>query len=77
VQGAENTESEPMQAMKQAFTTHPLYIKRQREALAYTYHSELGTTAAERGAKAIADFLALKAGCFSPSPSKEIMGGYL
>ena len=73
----ENIEPELMQALKQAFTTHPLYLKRQREAFAYTYHSEPGTTAAERGAKAIADFLTLKAGRFSPSPSKEIMGGYL
>jgi len=64
-----------MQAMKQAFTTHPLYIKRQREALAYTYHSELGTTAAERGAKAIADFLALKSGRSFLSPSKKMIGG--
>jgi hypothetical protein len=72
-----NIEPELMQALKQAFPTHPLYLQRQREAFAYAYHSEAETTAAERGAKAMADFLTLKAGRFSPSPSKKMDGGYI
>ena len=71
-QVVENIETELIQALKQAFTTHHRYIKRQREAFAYTYHSEPETTAAERGAKAIADFLYLRAGRFSSSPSETI-----
>ena len=71
----ENIDPELMPALKQAFTTHPLYLKRQREAFAYTYHSEPETTAAERGAKAIADFLALKSGRSFLSPSKKMIGG--
>jgi hypothetical protein len=52
-------EPELIQALKQAFTTHHRFIKRQQEAFAYTYYAERETTAAERGAKAIADFLLL------------------
>ena len=74
-QVVENIDPELMPALKQAFTTHPLYLKRQREAFAYTYHSEPETTAAERGAKAIADFLALKSGRSFLSPSKKMIGG--
>ncbi len=69
----ENIESELMQALKQAFTSHHQYLKRQREAFAYTFYSLPETTAAERGAKAIADFLHLKTGCFSRSANKTIM----
>lgn len=76
-QVVENIETELMQAIKRAFTTHHRYIKRQRDAFAYTYHSEPETTAAERGAKAIADFLYLKAGRFSSSPGKTIIRGCL
>ena len=42
-------------ALKQAFVIHSGYIKRQREAFAYAFHSEPETTAAERGARAIAE----------------------
>jgi len=56
-QVVENIGSEFVQALKQAFATHHRFIKRQREAFAYTFHTERETTAAERGAKAIADFL--------------------
>ena len=35
----ENIEPELMPALKQAFPAHPLYLERQREAFAYTYHS--------------------------------------
>ena len=45
-------------ALKQAFATHPQFLKRQQEAFNYTFYSEPGTTAAQRGAKAIANFLA-------------------
>jgi hypothetical protein len=71
----ENVESELIDALKQAFMTHSGYIKRQREAFAYAFHSEPETTAAERGARAIADFLNLKAGRFSSSPGKTTMRG--
>ena len=73
----ENIEPELIQALKQAFTSHHQYIKRQREAFAYTFYSEPKTTAAERGAKAISDFLHLKTGRFSYSTSKIIIGGCL
>lgn len=45
------------QALEQAFETHPQFLKRQHEAFAYTFHTEPGSTAAERGAGAIANFL--------------------
>ncbi|MDO8722171.1 MAG: hypothetical protein Q7J31_08060 [Syntrophales bacterium] len=67
-QVVENIEPELIQALKQAFTSHHRYIKRQREAFAYTFYSEPETTAAERGASAIADFLCLKARRLSPFP---------
>lgn len=56
-QVVENIESELIQALKQAFTTHHQFIKMQREAFAYTFYSEPETTVAERGARTIADFL--------------------
>ena len=74
-QVVENVESELIDALKQAFKTHSGYIKRQREAFAYAFYSEPETTAAERGARAIADFLNLKAGRFSSSPGKTTMRG--
>ena len=69
----ENVEPELIQALKQAFTSHHQYIKRQQEAFAYTFYNEPETTSSERGAKAIADFLHLKRGRFSHSPSKTII----
>ena len=53
----DNIEPELIQALGQAFTTHHNYMEKQREAFAYTFYTEPGSTAAERGAKAIADFL--------------------
>ena len=44
-------------ALGQAFKTHQQFQKRQHEAFAYTYYTEPKTTAAKRGANAIADFL--------------------
>lgn len=44
-------------ALERAFTTHPRYLPRQREMFQYTFRSEAGSTAAERGADAIARFL--------------------
>ena len=49
------------QALGQVFTAHHRYLETQREAFAYTFHAEPGSTAAGRGAKAIAEFLYLKA----------------
>lgn len=74
-QVVENIEAELMDALNQAFATHPLYIDRQREAFAYAFTSEPETTAAERGARAIADFLHRNAGPFSASPSKTTTRG--
>ena len=45
------------QALEQAFTTHRQFLERQHEAFAYTFYTEAGTTAAERGADAIANFI--------------------
>jgi len=56
-QVVENIEPELIEALKQAFTTHHQYLEIQREAFAYTFYSEPETTAAERGARVIADFL--------------------
>jgi len=70
-QVVENLDPGLLQALEQAFTTHHQYIERQREAFAYTFYSEPGTTAAERGAKAIADFLYLKTGRSAPAPERH------
>jgi hypothetical protein len=60
-QVVDNIEPELIQALEQAFTTHHLYMEKQREAFAYTFYTEPESTAAERGAKAIVDFLYRKA----------------
>ncbi len=44
-------------ALAQALASHPSYLDRQREAFAYTFHTEPDSTAAERGADVIASFL--------------------
>ncbi len=44
-------------ALHRAFESHPEYLRRQQEMFNYTYYSEPQTTAAERGADAIAGFL--------------------
>jgi len=74
-QVVENIDTELEQALKQAFTTHPQYLERQQRAFTYTFYNEPGTTAAERGAKAIAEFLYLQTGSFSPDQSRTTIGG--
>lgn len=44
-------------ALEQAFPTHPDFLPKQCEAFAYTFHTEPDSTAAQRGATAIAAFL--------------------
>lgn len=44
-------------ALEAAFARHERYRPRQEELFAYTFHQEAGSTAAERGADAIARFL--------------------
>ena len=46
------------EALAAAFASHPSFLPRQRELFAYTFHDEPGSTAAERGAEAIARFVA-------------------
>ncbi len=43
--------------LEQAFTTHKQFLQKQQEAFDYTFYNDPKSTAAERGAKAIADFL--------------------
>ncbi|AQV02914.2 hypothetical protein [Desulfococcus multivorans] len=45
------------EALSQAFNTHPEFLESQQKAFAYTFHTAPGSTAAERGAVAIAEFL--------------------
>ena len=45
------------EALARAFPTHPQFLEAQREAFAYTYYSDPRESAAERGARAIAEFL--------------------
>jgi CDP-glycerol glycerophosphotransferase (TagB/SpsB family) len=44
-------------ALEAAFTSHPHFLPRQREAFAYTFRMESDSTAAQRGADVIARFL--------------------
>jgi len=44
-------------ALEQAIVTHERYRRLQEEAIAYTFHREEGSTAAERGAHALSEFL--------------------
>jgi hypothetical protein len=46
------------EALAAAFPRHSAFLPRQRELFAYTFHDEPGSTAAERGAEAIARFVA-------------------
>ena len=54
-QVVDRAQTELAQALGKAFQTHPRFLKRQQEAFAYTFHTEPGSTAAERGAGAIAN----------------------
>ena len=53
----DNVETELKTALELAEPTHADYRSKQRAAFNYTFHDEPHTTAAQRGAKAIADFL--------------------
>ena len=44
-------------ALEQAFTTHKQFFKTQQDAFDYTFYNDTKSTTAERGAKAIAEFL--------------------
>jgi hypothetical protein len=44
-------------ALERAFTSHPRFLPKQQQAFAYTFRTEPGSTAAQRGADAIAGFL--------------------
>jgi CDP-glycerol glycerophosphotransferase (TagB/SpsB family) len=66
-QVVENVETELMPALKQTFATHCRYAELQRQAFAYTFYHEAETTAAERGARAIAGFLYRKLGRSFPT----------
>ena len=44
-------------ALEQAFTTHKQFLKTQQDAFDYTFYTKTESTAAERGAKVIAEFL--------------------
>lgn len=48
------------QALKRAFVSHPEFADRQRQAFDYTFYNEPGSTAAHRGADAIATFLGIR-----------------
>ena len=52
-----NVELDLEAALKQAFSSHSQYLDKQKKAFNYTFYNESGSTAAERGAKAIATFL--------------------
>ena len=56
-QVVEDFERDFGKALERAFELQPRYEPRQREAFRYTFYDEPGTTAAERGAQAIARFL--------------------
>jgi hypothetical protein len=53
------------QALERAFTAHQQFLEKQHEAFVYTFYTEVGTTAAERGADAIANFI-LTSSSFHP-----------
>jgi hypothetical protein len=44
-------------ALAAASDTHPQFLPAQLAGFAYTFHEESGSTAAQRGADAIAEFL--------------------
>jgi len=52
-----NVETELAPALHQAFSTHKDFLPIQKGAFDYTFYTEPGSTAAERGARAIAEFL--------------------
>jgi len=52
-----NVDLELKPALERAFTTQQQFLQRQQEVFDYTFYNDSESTAAERGAKAIADFL--------------------
>jgi hypothetical protein len=56
-QVVENVATELAVALDLAVPSHPQFLARQREAFRYTFRVDTGSTAAERGAEAIARFL--------------------
>lgn len=56
-QVVEDVRTDLRPALEQAFPTHPHFLSKQHEAFAYTFRTESESTAAQRGAKAIAEFL--------------------
>ncbi len=46
-------------ALEQAFATHQQFLKKQQDVFDYTFYADAESTAAERGAKAIAELLKL------------------
>jgi histidinol-phosphate/aromatic aminotransferase/cobyric acid decarboxylase-like protein len=57
-QVVEDVEKELRPALENAFRSHERYKDAQHRAFAYTFHTQPDSTAAERGADAIIDFLA-------------------
>jgi hypothetical protein len=56
-QVVDDVRAELAPALERAFDSHPEFLERQREAFAYTFHTEPDRTAAQTGADAIASFL--------------------
>jgi hypothetical protein len=56
-------------ALEQAFTSHPEFLPKQREAFAYTFRTEPDSTAAERGAESLARFLRRSAARKADNPA--------
>jgi hypothetical protein len=55
-----DVETELRPALEQAFSSHSHFLPKQCEAFAYTFRSDPDSTAAQRGADAIAEFLSDK-----------------
>ena len=56
-QVVDNVEQELGPALERAFATHEQYLNEQQRTFAYTFYTEADSTAAQRGADAIARFL--------------------
>jgi hypothetical protein len=56
-QVVDDVERDLRAALDDAFASHPRYLDEQRRAFAYTFHTQSDSTAAERGADAIAQHL--------------------
>ncbi len=56
-QVVDNVKTELKSSLKNAFSTHPKFLPDQHKAFKYTFYNEPGSTAAQRGARAIAEFI--------------------